>query len=166
MILTKEQVLKLKDMLLSDPDLSALAEEIDKVTDNRDIEIGKIIEHKRCEHKWSPLTKERIRKLGWADCYETMSEEELTEFLMDMTSYCEKCGLQYRFRNVNMDDVRKRYEDTYGYNIKISPSIYYNNVIHEIDREYHEELQRGIKRLENKKKILKKDIKATQKDDI
>ena len=51
MILTKEQVLKLKDMLLSDPDLSALAEEIDKVTDNRDIEIGKIIFGRSGRHR-------------------------------------------------------------------------------------------------------------------
>ncbi len=121
MILTKEQAENLKRLLSETGVYSEYVDELTKAIDGYEIEPGNILRQKHCSHKWHQYTQEEIRMIGipmllkYDNWTKEMCEAYLSEF-----SYCELCGLRYKYENLDMDRVTDRFKKSFRITIGVS----------------------------------------------
>ena len=64
MILTKKQLLTLREVLSGHEEFSEIIKEIDDAQDVHSLEVAKAIRYKNCEHQWEPPSKAERYKIG------------------------------------------------------------------------------------------------------
>lgn len=110
MILSRKNAEKLQRLVSGDfPELS---KEIAKNIEDSNKCLRQIRSYQYCEHKWHIPTTLELQKVGSPEinCVEKWSKEELDQFYMLRASYCEKCGLEYKYQVLNDDDYNKIYD--------------------------------------------------------
>lgn len=118
MTLDYKQSIKLMEVL-DNNGFPEMAHEIEAQLAKKDIFTGRLTEMRYCEHSWQQMNYQSVKQIVRLD---NMTEEDI-ENLKKNWIKCEKCGLPYRCKSVNMSLIAHKWENSFEDNIKIDFDI-------------------------------------------
>lgn len=134
MILNKKQAARLKKLLLTDPEFTRLVNQMDKVRDKYYMGENKITEMMHCDHEWASPA-------GGQDA---------------LLPCCTKCGLPYMYKDLPMDEVKKRYQNDMAMSVIISPTADVLTSMWDVNKDQTKDINAQISDMEQKLALLKR----------
>ena len=168
MKLTEKQAKRLQEMFKNDPDFCNISEEIEEALEIKEMEIGQVIMTKHCKHEWEFPSAAEIRRIGSPKMYGLKDSDDnaIKEFYMTMGGKCKNCGINYRYKDVSMDEVKNRLNDEFGISIHVGPSIHHRNIINDIYEEKCMQTKENVEVMEKEIAKLEKEIEDKRKGEM
>lgn len=165
MKLDQDKIKKLMHFIADNEEFAPFGRELLKINERKEKERNKLLCMKYCDHRWHIPDKVELKKHRFASCIDRdkYTDEEISEIVMQYTSYCEKCDLPYRYRNVDIDNALKAFDDGYYASIGVHYHFGAQDCLSEADKIYQEELDIKIADMEKEYNQLKKEVEEIEK---
>ncbi len=162
MLLTKEKAKKLLNLLITDNDFSDICTELQRQIDGFTIDKGKMLQQMHCDHEWYKPTQEEADRV----CLQYKADKDLSpaeriEFAMMVHDYCPKCGLSYRDRNLDIENLKRHFDESFRVALSFGRIGTYE-AFQKAGDDFQTGLDKEIERLTEELKSLQEDYKKAK----